>query len=178
MAVTHDTIAKHLNLARSTVTRILNNDPNYRASKATRERVFAAARMLDYDFANLRRIHRRRFERVRVQIRANISVVLDGGQVFDKGDAIIMDLNPVGALLAYFHMPRNTVPIKPFELDIEIAEGDLAGLKLRGQVARMFFDRTLHIGVEFVDISDEDMQRIATMVGPSMPKQNIAPAQT
>jgi len=160
-SVNQDEIARRLNLARSTVTRILNNDPNYRASKETRQKVLALARELNYDFKRLRRIHRRRYARVKVKIPVRVAIVLQTGAIYDEGRGTIFDLNPIGALIGNFDLPGNTLPLKPFTLSITFLEGPLMQMKFDARVARIIVDDSIQMGVEFVNISEEDMQKIA-----------------
>jgi len=160
MSVTHETIAKELNLARSTVTRILNDDPSYRASEKTRKKVLALAKRLDYDFGNLRRIHRRRYKRIPVDIPVYVRIVLADGSVFDEGRARFLDLSPISALVADFRLRKQLLPLSPFILAIEVLEGELAALKVRARIARMTIADGVHMGVEFIDLARETNVRI------------------
>lgn len=160
MNITHERIAQELRLARSTVTRILNNDPTYRASAKTRKKVFALAAQLNYNFSNLRRIHRRKYERIPVSIPVGIRIILPDGSVFAEGKARLLDLNPAGALVGEFEIQGNVVPLTAFSLGIEVGEGDLAGLKVVARIARIIVDDAPQMGVEFVDAPPEVTARL------------------
>jgi DNA-binding LacI/PurR family transcriptional regulator len=49
MGVSQQAIADALGLSRTTVTKILNRDPKYSASEATRDLVFSTAEKMGYD---------------------------------------------------------------------------------------------------------------------------------
>ncbi|NOZ21843.1 MAG: LacI family DNA-binding transcriptional regulator [Planctomycetes bacterium] len=160
MSITHEEIASRLNLARSTVTRILNNDPNYRASQKTRKKVLALARELSYDFGNLRRIHRRRFERIPVDFPVYVKILLPDDMVFDEGHAKMLDLSPVSALIGEFRLHKQVMPVTEFLLGIEVLEGELAAVRLRARIARISLTEGVQMGVEFVEIEREVLDRI------------------
>ena len=160
MSVTHEEIAERLNLARSTVTRILNNDPNYRASQKTRKKVLTLAKELNYDFGNLRRIHRRRFERIPVDIPVYVKILLPDDTVFDEGHAKMLDLSPVSALIGEFRLHKQVMPVTPFLLGIEVVEGELSALRIRGRIARIGLIDGVQMGVEFLDAEREVLDRI------------------
>ena len=69
MKVNQQAIAEFLGLDRTTVTKILNRDPKYSASEATKERVFRAAEILGYDFTTIRRPFKPEYGRTRSEKR-------------------------------------------------------------------------------------------------------------
>ncbi|MHC5039445.1 MAG: helix-turn-helix domain-containing protein [Planctomycetota bacterium] len=143
MSVSQAEIAAHLGLARSTVTKILNQFPNNRASKETVKRVFKAAREMGYDFGNLRNIHRRRADRKKVNLPVLLRIDLqDGNGVFDTGTAILRDLSPYGALLASVHTEKGALPLLPFTLHIELS-GPLQGVTIRARTIRFISDEAV-----------------------------------
>ena len=160
MSVTHEIIASQLNLARSTVTRILNNDPNYRASERTRKKVFALAKKLEYDFSNLRRIHRRKYERIPVDIPVRVKLLLPDGSIHDEGDARLLDLSPFSAQVGDFRVHKQTMPLTPFSLEIEVVSGELTALRVRARIARISVSDGVQMGVEFADVESAASDRI------------------
>ncbi len=148
--VTHQTIATRLNLARTTVTRILNNDPSYRASQRTREKVMTLAQQLGYDFSNLRRIHRRRHERRLTNIEARLRFVLEDGHIFDEGLCTILNISLVGALLGNLRLPKSVLPLTYLTIHLEAQSGPLAGVSIAATLARFACNRHPEIGVSFV----------------------------
>ena len=165
MSVTHEIIASQLNLARSTVTRILNNDPNYRASGKTRKKVFDLARKLNYDFSNLRRIHRRKYERVPVDIPIRARILLPDGSIHDEGEARLLDLNPIGALVGDFRFHKQTIPLMPFSLEIEVVSGELTALRARARIARITMSDGVQMGIEFANVESAASDRIKEYLG-------------
>ncbi|MEW6357477.1 MAG: helix-turn-helix domain-containing protein [Planctomycetota bacterium] len=161
MSITHEEIAEKLKLARSTVTRILNNDPTYRASQKTRKKVLTLAKEMKYDFGNLRRIHRRRFERIPVDIPVYVKILLPDDTVFDEGHAKMLDLSPVSALIGEFRLHKQVMPVTNFSLGVDVLEGELSALRLRGRIARISLAEGVQMGVEFIDAEREVLDRIA-----------------
>ena len=153
--VTHELIASRLNLARTTVTRILNSDPTYRASQRTRETVFALAKELGYDFSNLRRIHRRHGDRILANAEAVVRLVLEDGRLFDEGLCTIRNVSLAGALLSNIRLGKGVLPLTQFRIYLAAKSGVLAGIPLTGRMARCSFGREFEIGMAFSPLDNE-----------------------
>src|SRR5437879_4446153 len=110
MAVSQNQIAEALGLSRTTVTKILNRDPKYSASEATRNTVFSTAEKMGYDFTTIRRPFKREYGRLELNVKCTIEVVTEDGQVFDRGDATARNIGVGGALLTDLKLPRNCLP--------------------------------------------------------------------
>jgi hypothetical protein len=145
-------IASRLNLARTTVTRILNNDPSYRASQRTRQMVFSLAQQLGYDFSNLRRIHRRKGERLSVNAEASVRLISDDGQVFDEGVCTVKNVSLAGALIGGLRMAKGVLPLARVKVFLELKSGELSGLLLMGEMARCSYNKEFEIGVSFAGL--------------------------
>ena len=153
--ITHEVIAAHLNLARTTVTRILNSDPTYRASQRTRQMVFSLAQQLGYDFSHLRRIHRRRDERKPMNLEASVRLILDDDRVFDEGVCTIRNISLAGALIGNLRLTKGILPLAHVWVQLEAKTGPLAGISLRGEMARCAYNKEFEIGVSLTSLQNE-----------------------
>lgn len=117
--VTHQKIAKALGVSRTVVTKVLNSDPQYRASAETRQRVWRAAKRLGYSLSCLRRIYRRQHPRTRLRLPVRVAVWVKDGTLWDKGVALLKDFSPGGGLLTVLKLSRGSLPVTPFRLRIE-----------------------------------------------------------
>ena len=115
---------------------------------------------LAYDFGNLRRIHRRRFERIPVDIPVYVKILMPDDTVFDEGRARMLDLSPVSALIGEFRLHKQVMPVTEFALGVEVLEGELSAAKVRARIARIVMENGVQMGVEFVDAEREVLDRI------------------
>ncbi|MCU0724032.1 MAG: PilZ domain-containing protein [Planctomycetes bacterium] len=165
MTVSQQEIAERLGLARSTVTKILNQFPTNRASKDTIRKVFQTAREMGYDFGRLRNIHRRRAERKECEIPVRLRIeLLDGSGVFDTGTATVRNLSPYGAFLSPIQMAKAIIPLVPFTLTIEFSE-ILQGVSVKARVIRLNASEAIQMGIDFFDVSPEAESRIIEYLG-------------
>lgn len=165
MAVNHKEIAERLGLARSTVTKILNQLPQNRASADTIKRVFQTAREMGYDFSRLRNIHRRRADRRAVDLPVRMRILLDNGSLYDTGRARVCNLSPYGALLADIVTHKRSLPLAPFTLGLTFLAEPLVDVSLEAQVIRLLCKRHLEIGVNFLRIKASAEKRIIDFLG-------------
>ncbi len=149
MPVNHRDISERLGLSRSTVTKILNQLPNNRASAETVRKVFQTAREMGYDFSRLRNIHRRRAIRKAVSLDVRIRIIMPDGAMYDAGTATAINLNHFGALLTAIETARMSLPLSPFGIEIEFLRPPLEGVRVDSQVVRLISRKSVEIGVNF-----------------------------
>lgn len=158
-------IAHRLGLHVATVSRILNQVPGYRASKATVEKVFKVAREMGYDFARQKRFYRRRHLRLsyggQVKLRArqgNGSVVMHSARMANIGEG--------GALLCNFKPTLATLPLREEDLALEVVSGNLAGIQAACEVVRVgpTPDGGLGVCVSMKGLSPRDAARIQRFI--------------
>lgn len=164
MSVNHQEIADRLGLARSTVTKILNQLPNNRASTETIKKVFKTAREMGYDFSRLRNIHRRRADRRPVNLSATLKIQLLNNSLYDTGSARILNLSPYGALLTDIETGKKNLPLAPFHLTLTIVDGPLEGVSVECQVIRLLSKRNVEVGVNFTRIKAAAEKRIIDFI--------------
>lgn len=168
MRVSQQDIADKLSLSRTTVTKILNRDPNYSAAEKTRNLVFKTAEELGYDFSTIRRPFKRQHGRKGAGVEANLVILLKSGEVFDEGEGLVKDISAGGARLAQVSMHRGVLPLKPFTLTLRVKGiSDLKDIICECQVVRLGEldqDEKPELGVKFVNITNRDRVRIQQYV--------------
>ncbi len=168
MRVNQKAIANLLGLDRTTVTKILNRDPKYSASEATKERVFRAAEMLGYDFDTIRRPFKREFGRARIETPVKVTVTLEDGTIFQEGVAVVRDLSAGGALLADVRLGRQVLPLTNFTILVRFKDvPELAGLVGECEMVRMAGSSETgepEIGVRFINATHRDRRLIQEFV--------------
>jgi transcriptional regulator with XRE-family HTH domain len=156
MAVNHQEIADRIGLARSTVTKILNQLPRNRANAETIKRVFKTAREMGYDFSRLRNIHRRRADRRLVSLPVGLKIFYRDNSLYDVGVAKVINLSPFGALLGSIVTKKKSLPLSPFHMGLAFSNEVLSSLDLQCQVVRIMSGRKIEIGVNFMHIKGSD----------------------
>lgn len=168
MKVSQQAIADALGLSRTTVTKILNRDPKYSASEATRELVFRTAEKMGYDFTTIRRPFKREYGRTEVNARCSLEIVLDNDEVFDRGTAVARNIGVGGALLTNLELPKNVMPLSIFSLRVRFLDiPELADLVGECQVVRLADSNEAgrpELGVHFINASASDRQKIREFV--------------
>lgn len=181
MRVTHQDIADKLGLSRTTVTKIINRDPNYGTSDELRRRVYEVAEELGYDFSQIRRPFRRRYGRADVDVSADVSLVLDDGTVFDSGTAKVTNICEGGVFLTDVKLGKGSLPLKSFQLKVRIRAIDqMEGVTGTCELVR--FDETdkngaVQLGMRFTDIAKKDRKRIQAYVSQFGDDPKRAPLQ-
>ena len=74
-------IADRLGLHVATVSRILNEVPDYRASKETIKKVFDTAREMGYDFERQKRFYKRKYHRIKIEANVRLHARMQDGNV-------------------------------------------------------------------------------------------------
>ncbi len=168
MKVNQQAIADLLDLDRTTVTKILNRDPKYSASEATKERVFRAAELLGYDFTTIRRPFKREYGRSDVNSPCELTVTLEDGKIFDSGEALVRNLSVGGALITRIRTTRQMLPLQNFTfllkfLDVPSLEGIVGECELV-RLAGSTEDGEPEVGVRFINATHRDRRRIQEFV--------------
>ena len=168
MKVNQQAIADFLGLDRTTVTKILNRDPKYSASEATKERVFRAAEILGYDFTTIRRPFKREYGRTELNSPAELTITLEDGTVFDSGTAVVKNLSVGGALLKEIRLAKQVLPLRNFSILIKLKDiPKLAGLVGECEVVRLAGSTDTgepELGVRFMNATHRDRRRIQEFV--------------
>ena len=168
MKVDQQAIADLLGLDRTTVTKILNRDPKYSASEATKERVFRAAEILGYDFTTIRRPFKREYGRTELSCQAEMTITLEDGTVFDSGTAVVKNLSVGGALLKEISLPKQVLPLQNFTMLIKIGDipklADLVGECEIMRLAGSSDTGEPELGVRFMNATHRDRRRIQEFV--------------
>lgn len=160
---THQLIAKKLGLERSTVTKVLGQDRKCHFNPKTIQRIFKTAKRLGYDFSRMIRVKRREFDRKPANLKARIRLCLKNNDHFDSGHAVIENISPTGALLKKVSLPKRTLPLDPFTVDLTILQGRLKGVQAKGEVVR--FAGSHNMGMRFTEVDKASHKKLAQSVG-------------
>lgn len=168
MGVSQQAIADYLGLSRTTITKILNRDPKYSASEGTRDRVFRVAEQLGYDFTTIRRPFKREYGRTEINASCRMEVVLENGEVFDRGEAVARNISIGGALLVNIRLPKNVLPLSNFTIRLRfVALPALANVTGECQVVRITDSAEAgkpEVGVKFINTSVEDRKLLKDFI--------------
>ena len=178
MAVSQQAIADALGLSRTTVTKILNRDPKYSASEATRDLVFRTAEKMGYDFTTIRRPFKREYGRTEVNAPCTLEVILDNGEVFDRGEAVARNIGVGGSLLTNIRLSRNALPLRQFSIRMRFRElPELANLVGECQVVRISDSVEANepeLGVKFINASVSDRKLLKDFIDRRVAEQQVA----
>lgn len=164
MKITQDMIATRAGVDRSTVSKILSNNPNYHPNEHTREKVFRIAEELGYDFGAIHNPLRRKYSRFDVNVAVSFKIVFESGEIFDTGTGVLRNISTGGALLTDIKTTKETLPIKFFT--IEVAVNEIEGLQdivAECEVVRFGVEGTsilAQIGLKFRNLLPTARQRV------------------
>jgi transcriptional regulator with XRE-family HTH domain len=179
--VSQKDIAEYLGLDRTTVTKILNRDPKYSASEATKSKVFRAAERLGYDFTTIRRPFKREYGRTPINAGCEVTITLENGELFDSGNSIATNIGVGGALLTGIKTSKMTLPLANFTLSLRIREipglGDMIGECEIVRLADNALTGEPELGVRFINATHRDRRRIKEFVDKSREKQAATRSQ-
>ncbi len=168
MGVSQKHIAEHLGLDRTTVTKILNRDPKYSASEATKEKVFLVAEKLGYDFTTIRRPFKREYGRTPIDAPCEVTIALESGEVFDTGTAIARNIGVGGALLVRLRFTKMVLPLQNFTLLVKFKEiKELDDLVGECEIVRLSDNSESdepELGVRFINANHRCRMRIKEYV--------------
>ena len=138
---TQKDIARRVGMDISSVNKILNRKKGPIFKKGTIEKVMRTAESLGFDFGRLKHDHRRKFERTVLSIPVEISIVMPGGEIHDRGIAAIEDLSLGGVKFGRVKLPSGTFPTGPFSVILRGAAPPFQGIELRGRLIRIEYSR-------------------------------------
>ena len=157
-------VAKGLRLSYSLCCKILNNDPNFRPSPATRAKVLRKAQEMGFDYSRLRRIHRRKYKRTDVNISSELIIrKMHSNDVFDSGTAVIKDISQSGTSISELQLEGGSLPAAPFFCELKVTEGLLKNMTFKANPVRIRSNGQFFLGLEFYKIPREQARLIATL---------------
>ncbi len=167
MAATQKEIADKLGLSRTTISKILNRDPRYYANPKTKERVFATAEAMGYDFSSIRRPYKRGNVRAAVGAKCDLTILLNTGEIFDKGTAEVINISSGGALLGEIATARMVLPLESFKLLLRLSGiEELEDVVGECEIVRVSHTGSggPHLGTCFTSTTPDDARRIDDFV--------------
>lgn len=158
------TIAKIAKVDHTTVCKVLNKTPNYKASKETKRKIFQVARRLKYNFLELYKKHKRRWERIDVGVPVRVEIRLKkSNKLWDRGKAKIYNISGGGALIGDIKLSKKqSIPLDSHIIKIEFIDRQ-KGDKLIGQPIRIESNGRLGFGIEWREISQRERLKLMKM---------------
>lgn len=158
-------IARLAGLDQATVSRVLNRTPDYRVAEETQRKVFETAQRLGYDLTRVLHARRRAHSRLPVDIPVSLAIRLKKTHaVYDRGKARCQDLSPSGALLSHLDLPKRSLPLDSFTLDMEVTQGPLKGIRMGGEAIRLQSNGRVSLGIAYRSITDQDKAKISAFI--------------
>ncbi|HZE98986.1 MAG TPA: PilZ domain-containing protein [Planctomycetota bacterium] len=106
-------------------------------------------------------LSRRRHERKDCSIPVELSVFLDNGRLFDRGEAVIWNVSLSGALLRAILLPEKALPVVPHHLGIRVLSGPLKDFQVLGRPVRFVHSEDgLHVAMQFVRVEEAQLKRL------------------
>jgi hypothetical protein len=99
--------------------------------------------------------HYRQKERKDIAIRCEVDVVLTNKSLVNSGRATIKNLSANGALLSNFKLEKDTIPARPFRVNLRMLTKKFRGITVTCLPVRLEVQDGFGIGVKFQDISVE-----------------------
>ena len=149
MMVSQRSIARVTGTSPSTVSRVLGRDPTARISRATRERILRAAAELGYDSSRVRRWYKRSSKRLPVSSPCRVQVIRRSGELYDEGQARVVNVSSTGALLTDLDLPKESLPTTPFVVRLKFLDQEVIGTHVDCEVVRLAGVARVELGIRF-----------------------------
>lgn len=119
---------------------------------------------MGYNTSRLLTKYRRKYERIKVNIPAEIIIKsLNKNRIFDKGKITIKDLSESGTFITNIKLNKNCLPAEPFICELRIFEGKFKDINLKGEPVRIGNNGDLYLGLALTDVPEEYRRRIAAV---------------
>jgi len=108
---------------------------------------------------------RRRHERKDCSVPVELSVYLENGQLYDRGDAVLWNISLSGALLRALILPEKALPLEPHHIGIRLREGVLKDFQILGKPVRLEHSEDgIHLAIEFVRTHEAQIQQLRKLL--------------
>ncbi len=108
---------------------------------------------------------RRRHSRKECSIPVELSIYLEQGELFDRGEAVLWNISLSGALLRALILPEKALPAIPHHLGIRVLSGSLQGFEIFGRPVRLVHSEDgLHVAMEFVKVQESTLKQLRKLV--------------
>jgi hypothetical protein len=108
---------------------------------------------------------RRRHERKDCSVPVELSIYLENGRLYDRGDAVLWNVSLSGALLRALILPERAMPLEPHHIGIRLLEGVLRDFEILGRPVRLEHSEDgIHLAIEFVKIEEAQIQQLRKLL--------------
>jgi hypothetical protein len=110
--------------------------------------------------------HNRRWPRITVNIPAHLEIhFVNEQQPPEFGNTRIDNISYGGAYLNNIFLDKGKIPLRDFRLFLETDQPPLENWKAECKIVRVQIDGSFDAGVEFVDLSEHEKNKIIKLVG-------------
>src|SRR5207248_2118596 len=104
---------------------------------------------------------RRRHERKECSVPVELSVYLENGGLYDRGNAVLWNVSLSGALLRALVLPEKALPLEPHHIGIRLLDGVLKDFEVVGRPVRLVHSEDgLHLAIEFTKIEEAQIKQL------------------
>ena len=108
---------------------------------------------------------RRRHERKECSVPVELSVYLENGQLYDRGNAVLWNVSLSGALLRALVLPEKALPLEPHEIGIRLLDGVLKDFHILGRPVRLVHSEDgIHLAIEFTKTEEAQMKQLRQLL--------------
>jgi hypothetical protein len=108
---------------------------------------------------------RRRHERKECSVPVELSVYLESGQLYDRGNAVLWNVSLSGALLRALVLPEKALPLEPHQIGIRLLEGVLKDFHILGRPVRLVHSEDgIHLAIEFVKTEEAEIKQLRKLL--------------
>ena len=108
---------------------------------------------------------RRRHERKECSIPVELSVYLENGQLYDRGNAVLWNVSLSGALLRALVLPEKALPLEPHHIGIRLLDGVLKDFHILGRPVRLVHSEDgLHLAIEFAKTEPAEITQLRKLL--------------
>ena len=109
---------------------------------------------------------RRRHERKDCSLPVELTIYLEGGRIYDRGQAVLWNVSLSGALLRALLLPNKALPLEPHHIGIRVLEGELRGFEVVGRPIRLAHSEDgLHLAIEFAKVEEAKSSVLRKLLG-------------
>ena len=108
---------------------------------------------------------KRRWPRITINIPANVKIYqMNKPSLYKPGNSIVENISLGGAYLSQIQLAKGIIPSDTFRLLLEVNQPPMENWKAESKVLRLQFDGNMRAGVQFVNISKENENKILEML--------------
>ena len=97
--------------------------------------------------------HVRKFVRNAINVPTRVEILLEDGQIFTTGTALIRDISLRGARIGQISLKKHCLPCEVFRVFLSFRSPETEGIEAMGRPVRFTSVKEFELAIEFDDIS-------------------------